>query len=251
MLPLVLLLLLSEPGRPVPGWLASPCLPLSPSRLPPCLTGVPTAHPLLCLSPVLYAPRCPAALPACESLPLPFCLSLSLFLSLPAHAAWCAPARRRRRLSCRSSPAPLSATTAAPARPGSAAPTATSERPRAPPPLRPPDLPRPLPSLPARLLGGTAAVCLSLSVGLCGILLLRRTAACTQPPSPAGSRETKQPADANEEEARSYPPTPRYALPISPQPKNTGEKRGPRSPENSFGEGVGRVFLITIFAGES
>lgn len=190
MLPLVLLLLLSDRSRAGPACLALPI----PVPVPSCLTGVPTGRLLLCLSPVLYAPRCPAVLPACESLPLPFSLSLSFSISPPTQCGGPRPADGG--ASCRFSPAPLS-------RLLSAAQAATSERPRTPPPLRPLALPRPLSSLPAPLLRGTAAVCLSLPVGLCGIMFLYRTTASTHPPSPARSRETKQPAGTNEEEARS------------------------------------------------
>lgn len=58
-------------------------------RSPPCLPGSPPARSPSRPSPVLYAPRS-----------RPYCLSASLslsFLSLPAHAAWCASDRRQRR----------------------------------------------------------------------------------------------------------------------------------------------------------
>lgn len=72
----------------------------------------------------------------------------------------------------------------------------------------------------------------------------------TPRPQPGAERQSSRPALMRRRLVHN-PPTPRYALPISPRPKITGEKSDPRPLENSFGEGVGRVILIIIFAGES
>ncbi|KAL2307780.1 hypothetical protein Nmel_000760 [Mimus melanotis] len=85
---------------------------------------------------------CPPSF-TCRALGL-YCLSASLspsaFLSLPAHAAWCAPDRRQ----CRA-PAPLLAGSALSAAAPAAAATAAAQHPLAPAPLRCPPLPYPAP----------------------------------------------------------------------------------------------------------
>lgn len=199
-------------------------------RSPPCLPGSPPARSPSRPSPVLYAPRS-----------RPYCLSASLslsFLSLPAHAAWCASDRRQRRAARR-----LRAHCAQRRRSGSrrlghlagAAGSAAMARPTLPAPLSS-QTPRPggsflslsLSALPR----GRAPPCACLCARCCSS---GHTPTLPGSPAPAGSSH-KAPVRDKGERARSSPLTlakRSHPRPIDPPPnlKNT-------APDSSLSESV-------------